>query len=121
MAKVAVKKKKKITVFDVVNTIVFILISLLILVPIWKVLVDSLDLRTSYGMSLWPKEFGFDGYITVFSNPTLYKPFLISVVTYSMRYRSWSAAVYTGRLCSDSVEDVGKKYPGGPAALHNDF
>ena len=81
MAKVAVKKKKKITVFDVVNTIVFILISLLILVPIWKVLVDSLDLRTSYGMSLWPKEFGFDGYITVFSNPTLYKPFLISVVT----------------------------------------
>lgn len=63
------------------NTIVFILISLLILVPIWKVLVDSLDLRTSYGMSLWPKEFGFDGYITVFSNPTLYKPFLISVVT----------------------------------------
>ena len=48
MAKVAVKKKKKITVFDVVNTIVFILISLLILVPIWKVLVDSLDLRTSY-------------------------------------------------------------------------
>ena len=35
----------------------------------WKVLVDSFDLKTAYGMKLWPEEFGLAGYISVFKNP----------------------------------------------------
>lgn len=42
---------------------------------------DSFDLKTAYGMKFWPEEFGLDGYKLVFSNPTLYRPLLISVVT----------------------------------------
>lgn len=81
MAKIMAKKKKKITVFSVVNVIIFLLICLFIMIPIWKVIVDSLDLHTSYGMKLWPEKFGLAGYISVFSNPTLFRPLLISVIT----------------------------------------
>ncbi len=73
--------KKKIKPFNVINAIIFIIICFFTLVPIWKVLIDSLDLYTSYGMRLWPKKFGFDGYITVLTNSTLYQPLLISVIT----------------------------------------
>lgn len=75
------KSRKKIHVFPVVNGIIFIIISLIIIVPMWKVLVDSLDLRTAYGMKLWPEQFGWDGYISVFKNPTLFHPLVISVIT----------------------------------------
>ncbi len=75
------KSGKKIAVFPIVNGIMFILLCLIILVPIWKILVDSFDLKTAYGMKFWPEEFGLDGYKLVFSNPTLYRPLLISVVT----------------------------------------
>lgn len=75
------KSGKKIAVFSIVNGIIFILLCLIILVPIWKILVDSFDLKTAYGMKFWPEEFGLDGYKLVFSNPTLYRPLLISVVT----------------------------------------
>jgi putative aldouronate transport system permease protein len=61
--------------------IIFIIICLFILIPIWKVLVDSFDLHTSYGMRIWPEKFGFAGYISVFSNPTLFRPLVISFIT----------------------------------------
>lgn len=44
-------------------------------------LVDSLDLTTGYGMKIWPENFGLAGYQSVFSNPTLLRPLMISVVT----------------------------------------
>lgn len=73
--------KKKIQIFPIVNGLIFIIISLIIIVPLWKVLVDSFDLKTAYGMKLWPEEFGFTGYATVFKNPTLYQPLIISFIT----------------------------------------
>ena len=75
------KKKKTIGVFPIVNGLIFVFICFLILVPVWKVLVDSFDLTTGYGMKLWPERFGLDGYTSVFSNPTLYRPLLNSVIT----------------------------------------
>jgi len=75
------KSKKKIQVFPIVNGLIFIIISLIIIVPIWKILVDSFDLKTAYGMKLWPEEFGLTGYITVFKNPTMYQPLIISFIT----------------------------------------
>ncbi len=75
------KKKKKIEVFSIVNGIVFIILALIIIIPIWKILVDSFDLKTAYGMKLWPEKFGLDGYQQVLSNPTLSRPLLISIFT----------------------------------------
>ena len=65
------KSKKKIEVFPIVNGLIFIILSLLIIIPMWKVLVDSFDLKTAYGMKLWPEEFGLAGYISVFKNPKI--------------------------------------------------
>ena len=48
------KSKKKIEVFPIVNGLIFIILSLLIIIPMWKVLVDSFDLKTAYGMKLSP-------------------------------------------------------------------
>lgn len=73
--------KKKATVFDFVLVIIFIIISFIMLIPIYKVLIDSLDLKTAYGMKLFPEKFGLAGYISVFTNPTLYRPFLVSCLT----------------------------------------
>ena len=63
------KGKKNFSVFPFVNGLFFLLFCLFILVPLWKVLVDSLDLTTGYGMKLWPENFGLAGYQSVFSNP----------------------------------------------------
>ena len=70
-----------ISIFPYINGAIFILFCLFIIIPIWKVLVDSFDLSSGYGMRLWPAEFGMAGYTSVFSNPTLVRPFLISVLT----------------------------------------
>ena len=75
------KDRPKIKPFNVINGILFILISIIMLLPIYKVLVDSFDLSSAYGMRLWPKTFGLAGYASVLSNPTLYRPLLISVGT----------------------------------------
>lgn len=75
------KDRPKIRLFNVINGILFILISIIMLIPIYKVLVDSFDLSSAYGMRLWPKQFGLAGYASVLSNPTLYHPLLISVGT----------------------------------------
>lgn len=75
------KDHPKIRLFNVINGIIFILISIIMLIPIYKVLVYSFDLSSAYGMRLWPKQFGLAGYESVLSNPTLYRPLLISVGT----------------------------------------
>ncbi len=73
--------KRKTEPFHIVLTVFFLAVCLLTIIPLWKVLVDSFDLRTAYGMKLWPERFGFDGYMSVFTNPTLYRPLMISFVT----------------------------------------
>lgn len=73
--------KKKATAFDYALVVIFLLISFVMIIPIYKVLIDSLDLKTAYGMKLFPERFGMAGYVSVFTNPTLYKPFLVSCFT----------------------------------------
>jgi putative aldouronate transport system permease protein len=80
--KIVVKpKKKKLHVFDVVNYIVFIILGLIIMIPIWKVLVDSLNAVGVYQFQLWPNKFTLDGYRTILETPALYRPFFNSVLT----------------------------------------
>lgn len=74
------KKKKKVKAFPIVNAIIFIIISLIILIPMWKVVVDSLDAAAGYGMRLWPNNFSLGGYKLIVTRGSLYKPFLISCV-----------------------------------------
>lgn len=89
MAKISEKKadsvyhgvKKKIGAFDIINYLVFILLGLIILVPIWKVLVDSLNRVGVYQFRLYPQDFTLDGYKTILQTTALYQPFIISVVT----------------------------------------
>lgn len=75
------KPKSKVTIFNIINGIVFVLVCLIILVPIWKVLIDSLDLTSGYGMKLIPTKFGLDGYVSIFTNKSLIQPLWVSVYT----------------------------------------
>ncbi|MCI8315223.1 MAG: carbohydrate ABC transporter permease [Lachnospiraceae bacterium] len=80
--KVAYKKPKtKITVFSVVNYIVFIILALIILVPMWKVLVDSFNAVGVYQFRLWPTDFTLDGYKVILGERGLLRPLINSFVT----------------------------------------
>lgn len=74
-------RKKKISTFDIINYIVFIIIGLLIILPMWKVLVDSLNRYGVYQFRLWPKDFTLEGYLTIIKTSRLIRPFFISVLT----------------------------------------
>lgn len=76
-----VKRRKKIKIFPIVNYILFIIIGLIILVPIWKVVVDSLDAVSVYQFRLWPNEFTLDGYKVILETQQLYRPFINSIIT----------------------------------------
>jgi putative aldouronate transport system permease protein len=77
----AAGRKKKTDAFDIVNYIVFILIGLIVLVPIWKVVVDSFNAVGVYKFQLFPNEPTLDGYRTIIHTSKLYQPFVNSVVT----------------------------------------
>ncbi|MBU5471556.1 carbohydrate ABC transporter permease [Falcatimonas sp. MSJ-15] len=74
-------KKRKLKPFEIINGIIFVIISLIIIVPIWKVLVDSLDAKTAYGLNLLPQTFSLVGYKIIVTTESLYRPFIISIVT----------------------------------------
>ncbi len=74
-------RKKKTDAFDIVNYIVFILIGLIVLIPIWKVVVDSFNAVGVYKFQLLPNDFTLDGYRTIIHTSKLYKPFVNSVIT----------------------------------------
>ena len=82
MEQVRVKaNKNKVHVFDVVNYVVFVIVALIVLIPIWKVLVDSFNAVGVYQFKLWPEDFTVNGYLTIFTTVRLYRPFLNSVIT----------------------------------------
>lgn len=75
------KKKKKIELFSIINYLVFILIGLIIIFPMWKVISDSFNAVGVYQFRLWPDQFTLDGYKTIIQTDALYRPFINSVVT----------------------------------------
>ncbi|MCR4960244.1 MAG: carbohydrate ABC transporter permease [Lachnospiraceae bacterium] len=81
MAKEKASRTQKTTMFDIVNYIVFIIIALIVLIPIWKVLVDSFNQVGVYQFRLYPHNFTLDGYKTIVETSKLYTPFLVSVVS----------------------------------------
>ena len=82
MAETAYRKpKKKIHMFDIINYIVFILLGLIIIVPMWKVISDSFNAVGVYQFRIWPDKFTLDGYKTIIETERLYRPFVNSVIT----------------------------------------
>ena len=75
------KPSERTSLFDIVNYIVFIIIGLIVIVPIWKVVVDSLNKVGVYQFQLWPSQLTLDGYRTIIQTNALYRPFLNSVIT----------------------------------------
>ena len=75
------KPRERTSLFDIVTYSVFILKGLIILVPIWKVVVDSLNKVGVYQFQLWPSQFTFDGYRTIIETSALYRPFINSIIT----------------------------------------
>ena len=71
-------QKSKLDVFSVLNGIFFLITCVIIIIPLVKVFVDSIDAKAAYGMNLWPNEFSLSGYKLILSTVSLYKPFFIS-------------------------------------------
>ena len=93
--------KKKVKIFDIVLIVIFTVFSLVMIIPVYKVLVDSFDLKTAYGMKLFPEQFGFAGYKSIFTNPTM----LLLHNGYGNDHGI--ADLSTWGVCADSVEDAG--------------
>lgn len=68
-------------VFRVCNVIFLIMVMIMMIVPILKIVSDSFDATTSYGMNLIPKQFTTLAYKKIITNTDLYRPFLISIYT----------------------------------------
>ena len=96
------KDHPKIRLFNVINGIIFILISIIMLIPIYKVLVDSFDLSSAYGMRLWPKQFGLA------VKPDSVSSFVDFCWNNTGRYLPWSCTFHTWCIRSYSVGYAGK-------------
>ncbi len=68
-------------VFIILNAIFLCIMMIAMLVPIVKVLVDSLELAGNYGIKLWPDHPSLMAYKIIFTQKQLYLPFMISVGT----------------------------------------
>ena len=69
------------SIFRVCNGLFMVILLVLMLVPILKVVSDSFDRSTTYGLTLWPTNPSIAAYKTILTNQPLYMPFLISVLT----------------------------------------
>ena len=68
------------TAFVIFNVLFLCFLMLIMVIPLWKVIVDSLD-PTSVGIRLWPKQISFYAYKTILTKKSLYQPFLVSIYT----------------------------------------
>lgn len=69
------------TLFVIGNYIFLTLVMCMMIVPLLKVFVDSVDPTSTYGMRLIPKEFSWGAYQHILGTSSLYKPFLVSIYT----------------------------------------
>nr|MBO2494122.1 carbohydrate ABC transporter permease [Clostridia bacterium] len=69
------------SIFRICNGIFMALLVVSMLIPLMKVLSDSFDRSTTYGINLWPQNPSIVAYKTIFSAKALYRPLLISFLT----------------------------------------
>ena len=114
------KKKKKFKVFPIVNAILFIIIACAIMIPIYKVIITSIDAYSSYDFRWLPQKFSWGGYRAINKIKPLSSIFNLSYNNY-YRYIRWTFSCYTRWLCINPVGDARKKLLRLHASLHNDF
>ena len=79
------KENRARTLFRIANTIFLALVSVCILVPVLRVVSDSLDRNpTGLELRLIPSSFTVSGYVEILSQRALYRPFLVSVFVTSV-------------------------------------
>ncbi len=70
------------TIFSIFNFIFLAIIMIAMLIPIWKVCVDSVSREvSSTDISLWPQVFTLEAYEIIFSKKALFNPFWVSIYT----------------------------------------
>ena len=67
-------------VFLIFNYLFLGILTALMVIPLLKVFVDSVDPST-YGIRLWPKMWDSTAYTMILKNVTLYRPLMVSVLT----------------------------------------
>ena len=102
------KKKKKFKVFPIVNAILFIIIACAIIIPIYKVIITSIDAYSSYDFK-WLQKFSLGGYRAIITRSNLYHPFFNLSYNNYYRYIRWTFSCYTWWLCINPVGDARKK------------
>lgn len=66
------------TLFLIFDYTFIILLCICMVIPLWKVVVDSVD-PTSYGIRLWPQRIDFSAYKMILGKSSLYQPLWVSV------------------------------------------
>lgn len=69
------------TLFRIFNFLFMVGLLILMFIPIVKVLSDSMDRSTTYGLTFWPKNFSLVAYESIFTNQALFQPLIVSFVT----------------------------------------
>lgn len=70
-------------VFDTVNVLLLVVVTLIIILPLWNVVVNSLSSSAAVanGDSIfWPSEWSFDNYRAVFQDSSIWSAFVISIL-----------------------------------------
>ena len=68
------------TIFLIFDILLLGILMCMMVLPLLKVIVDSID-PTSYGVRLWPRKIDFSAYEMILTTSSLYRPFLVSVLT----------------------------------------
>lgn len=69
------------SVFRIFNVLFLLVVMAIMLIPFLKIIADSFDGATSYGLNFLPTQLTAGAYRTIVSNSDLYHPFLVSIVT----------------------------------------
>ncbi|MBD3948751.1 carbohydrate ABC transporter permease [Aerococcaceae bacterium zg-1292] len=83
MNRKVMKKDKDSLWFDIINILLLSLFTLTIVVPLWNILVSSFASSQALARGnyvLFPKEWSFSNYVSVFNDKSIWKAFSISVL-----------------------------------------
>lgn len=69
------------TIFVIFNYLFLAFCMVIMIVPIWKVVVDSVDPTSTYGINLIPKQVSFAAYKYILTDDSLLRPFIVSIIT----------------------------------------
>ncbi|HEY8421052.1 MAG TPA: carbohydrate ABC transporter permease [Thermoclostridium sp.] len=114
MAYIGVKVKKAVgdTVFDVFNTIFWIIVLIVVIYPLWFIIIASVsdpDAVIAGEVLLWPKDFSLIGYEAVFGHKELLHSYLNSIY-YTLTGTALSVIVTMMAAYALSRKFAGRKF-----------